>query len=385
MPEPEATNTTPETTTPAPTPTPETEAPTIPGGLGDDATDIEKAASILEAAQDDIDAEEIVSVPEDDPEPTPDKPEGEQAEDKPEQEAAKPEGDDDKKPEAEASGDKPEEEGSKDETPLDRSWAAIKRAEQKIRKEREDFKAERQQFDTLKNQYEAQNQGFQELTDRLRSDPMGVLKQMGFTFEDIAKRELNEGSASAEEMARRASTTSDERYEKQGQEIAQLKAMIEAQNQQRGLEKYRGMVDQALSEDQFTLLRANPNAAEAMMQMGMDHALEHGEVLHPRDAAVRLQKEWEAELRKLGSHQAVMGILGGQSSSNGDDSQPKPDGNSGASDKPEPGKTKPKTLTNNLAAAPPKSDVRSEDMSEKEIVAAAAKSIPPDFWPSNQQ
>lgn len=227
----------------------------------------------------------------------------------------------------------------------DRSWAAIQRHEKKLREERDAFKQDRSAFD--KDQADVANlrEQLNVLQGGLRDDPLKFLKDNGVPFDELAKRVLNEGSATPEELIRRNQESSQTEMEKLREQVSSLQKQNAERDNQRMIQEYQGEITQALKSDDFELLRAYPDANERVFELVSRFASQHGEVLTPVAAANRIQGEMRENLMSLASNQAVKALLGLQDAG-AEETPPEPEEQS-----PQPiGGIN--TLTNSLAATP---------------------------------
>ena len=178
----------------------------------------------------------------------------------------------------------------------------------------------------------------------LKDDPLKFLKDNGIPFEDLAKRVLNEGTASPEELIRRNRESSTTELDSLRKEVAALKSQQSDRDNERMVREYQGNIKRTLAGDEFELLRAYPDAEEMVFEIASRFAAENGEVLTAEEASNRVQGQVREKLTALASNKAVKSLLGLQEAEK--EATPPEDEQS----------TKPpggiNTLTNSLAGTP---------------------------------
>jgi hypothetical protein len=254
--------------------------------------------------------------------------------------------------------------------PAAKGWAAVRRVEQKLIKKQKEFDARAQEITAKAQQLDAKLKEIQEREALLDSDPIAYLNKRGLSFDDVAKRYLNNGAPSPEEAAKRAAAQGNDALKAQEERLARIESLIQQREAQAAVNQYRADVKETIAADEFELLRAWPDAEAEVLDFADKWAARHKQVLTPRDAAAKLQGELQKQLKHLSSHQAVRSLL--TSAGNGALKQAvsgqsqAPRGNPGAS---------PKTLTNNLAATPPAEEPDFDSLSEEDQIQAALRLV----------
>ena len=254
----------------------------------------------------------------------------------------------------------------------DRSWAAVQRHETMLREQRAQFKQDQANFEKEQGDAAALRDKLKVLQGGLKEDPLKFLKDNGIQFEDLAKRVLNEGTASPEELIRRNRETHSSELDQLREQVTSLKNQQAERDNERMIREYQGNIKQSLAGGEFELLRAYPNAEEMVFELASRYAAEHGEVLTAPEAANRVQGEMREKLKALASNQAVRSLLGLQAA---DTEKAPPDSDDEQSAKPPGGIN---TLTNSLAATPavePSNYDGSSALSTYEILRQAAKLV----------
>jgi len=256
---------------------------------------------------------------------------------------------------------------------FDRSWAAIKAAEKRNLAERSEIKEQRREMESMKSQMDSMRAEIERYQGSFKENPVDFIEKQGMTFDDLAKRVINDGAASPEELIRRNSDRSTAEITQLREELSKQREIIQEQANERYVREYQKDVKSVLQGDEFELLRAYPDSEALIFNLASLHATNQGEVLTPTDAARRIQSDLTEQLTSLSKNQAVRKMLGLQDA---------PETKSVAVEaKSNPGEqSKPNTLTNALAATPAAEVPDMSKMSEYELLREAAKLIPSDTW-----
>ena len=277
-------------------------------------------------------------------------------------------------PETPAAEEAPPAEAPKEPDHFDRSWAAIKAAEKRNLAERTEVKEQRRQMESMRAQMDSMQAELGRYQGGFKENPVDFLEKQGMTFDDLAKRVLNDGAQSPEELIRRNSDRSTSEIQQLRQEVAQQREMIQEQNNDRYVREYQKDVRSVIQSEEFELLRDYPDSETLIFNLASLHASDHGEVLTPTDAARRIQSELTEQLKSLSSNKAVRRLLGFQG-------EPVESKSAVVPATSNPGEqSKPQTLTNALAATPAAEVPDMSKMSEYELLREAAKLIPSDTW-----
>jgi hypothetical protein len=261
--------------------------------------------------------------------------------------------------------EKPAEEAEPEGAP-GRVWAAVRKREQKFQKAQKEFEAKQRAWDARAQEIDQRFKAIAERERLLEEDPVGYLTKKGLTFDDLARRHLNDGKATPEEAARRAAAQQGEAAKAQEERLARLEAAIQNREADAKLKEYKVDVKRELAGDDLELLRGWPDAESEVLEFADKWARTHKEVLTPREASLKLQTVLKQQLSGLSSNQAVRSLLLGGST------QPKQEVR-GQSQAPRGSGASPKTLTNNLAATPPADEPDFDSLSEEEQIQIALR------------
>ena len=275
---------------------------------------------------------------------------------------------------APAAEEAPPAEAPKEPDQFDRSWAAIKAAEKRNLAERTDVKEQRREMEAMKNQMDSMKAELDRYQGGFKENPVEFIEKQGMTFDDLAKRVINDGAASPEELIRRNSDRSTSEIQQLRDQITKQGEMIQEQTNERYVREYQKDVQSVLQSEEFELLRGYPDSETLIFNLASMHATDQGEVLTPTDAARRIQSELTEQLKSLSKNEAVRRLLGFQ----GEPVDPKSAVVPATSNPGE--QSKPQTLTNALAATPAAEVPDMSKMSEYELLREAAKLIPADTW-----
>ncbi len=252
-------------------------------------------------------------------------------------------------------------------------WASVRKKEQRLQKLQKDLENRDREFATTRQSIEDRLKQIEAREAELDQDPVKFLSKKGLTFDDLARRFLNDGKATPEEAARRMAQQQSETAKAYEERIAKLEAKIEERDVGRAVSIYRSDIKGALDAPELELLRSYDGAEDEVFEYAAKHAQKTGQALTPRDAALRIQAELQKRLEKLGSHQVVRNLL---LNANGSGVQQRqavsgqgqvPRGNGSPSG--------PKTLTNNLAATPPATEPDLDSLSEDELIKTVLRSV----------
>jgi hypothetical protein len=187
------------------------------------------------------------------------------------------------------------------EKPLSSGWAAVKRAEAAILKREQALKAQEAALP------QRQQATVTRIETALKKDPFGALASVGWTLDKLMELAKNPQAPRAAAPAPAESTETAALKA----ELAQVKTAI--QNQQVGGYLQGVMVE--MSKPQYELLRAYPQAKDAVIEFIKGVAQTKGVLLTPEQACGTLQLQYRELLRQQGSNKAVRDALGMASSS----------------------------------------------------------------------
>lgn len=254
------------------------------------------------------------------------------------------------------------------EGPASGGWSKVLKREKRIAAREKALKESEAKIQARMSEIEERLAQVQQMESEWSGDPVAALAKRGISFDDVARRYLNDGKASPEELARREKEQQGSQTKALEEKLARVERLLEKQNEDRAVGEYKAGVKAVLSDPEFDLLRSDPDAEEEVFALADKWMAKHNEVLQPREAASKLQAEFRKRLSALGSHQAVRSLLLGANSAQsqqavgGPGQVPRGNGAPG-----------PKTLTNNLAATPSAGEPNLDSLSEEDEIQHALR------------
>lgn len=255
-----------------------------------------------------------------------------------------------------------------------KSWAEIAKAERKNQQERAALKKLRLDVENERKKIEDIGGKSVDFKKKVQEDPFGALQEVGIKFEDLARAVLDgkKGTVKAPQPPQDNSEVKALR-----EELQNLKNSIQQQNTGNTEAAVQNNIVKTLQKDEFKLLNTYPDAAGEVWQYVLMTVRETGELPDIENgylveaSAKILQDVWREHLVGLKDNPEIVNIFG-----LGEVTKEEIVGKE--SKAPE---SKPKTLTNRMAAT----TKRGEDdlpsfSSEEEELAEAAKLIPKDTW-----
>lgn len=250
------------------------------------------------------------------------------------------------------------------EGPDERTWKAIARREEAVRKQAQEAKEALEQSSKLQEQYETLQSEVSSLGVSIREDPIGFIqKYAGVTFDDLARQVVSGGQKAPVQQK-----PGEEQKAGPSKELEELRATIQQMQNQKLIDDYRGEIRQ-IGHEEYPLLAKTGRSEQLILARAQQYARD-GEYMTPAEIAQRIEGEMAEELKGYLTHEAVLKKLGLSPSAEAGRI-------SGASESPQGRATSPKTLSNSHSAAPSTSSQRRpEEMSEDELIAEALRAMP---------
>ena len=186
-----------------------------------------------------------------------------------------------------------------------RAQASREQFEQKRAYHQERRELERQRKELERQQQEAttQNANFM---DQFRKDPAAVINQSGVSPEQVAAS-LLDGAKPKEEKVPDIVLKRLQALEQQNQMLLQQQQQREVANTR---QQYLANVQTSLTDEKYTLLRSNPNAANTALSIAVKYAQDTGQVLPISEVLDTLQEQWREHVVSLGANEAARKVLG---------------------------------------------------------------------------
>lgn len=172
-------------------------------------------------------------------------------------------------------------------------FAALGRKEKEI-KAREKQLADRQK--ALEEQLsgkEKEVESFKSLPERIKKDPLGVMKEHGLTFEQLAEMYLNDGKPTEDQKLSEIEKRAMERIEKLEKQLQEKEAKQTQEELDRQLNAYKAQITDFVNapENDYELIRAE-NAVQLVFDVIEEHHNatadengENGQILSNKEAA----------------------------------------------------------------------------------------------------
>lgn len=241
-------------------------------------------------------------------------------------------------------------------------WAQVVKAERQARERMKEVREREKALEARAAQNDA-------LADRIRTDPLSVLREAGFEFNDLARMVLDGGQP---KQAPQQPKSEDKEFAAMRERVAKLEAEKQAATEEQYRNAYRGDIRQVLSDPKYKLLASHPDAENEMFEAAAEWAREYGEVRQPEEFAGILQDQYRKELSELAARGPIREALGIGDTTPAEAPAPET-----------PGRTKrpvkPRSLTNNMAASPSKK-VDWDSLSDQDLISEAAKLVPAGAW-----
>lgn len=138
---------------------------------------------------------------------------------------------------------------------------------------------------------------------RLKRDPLGTLKELGLSYDELTNLALNDGKLSPEAQLELMRQDMDKKY---SGELQQLKEELKAKEERLEEEKFNETVNNFKGEltnfvndnDKYELIRAN-DAVEVIYDVIEQHYSDTGRILSKEEAADQVEEYFEQEVEKL--------------------------------------------------------------------------------------
>lgn len=253
-----------------------------------------------------------------------------------------------KAPEAE---EKPKsEEEPKKEDLFSKKFAALSRKEKILREKEAKFAATEKRLAELEAKLNApagekKEENKLPFEARLRKDPLGTLKELGYDFNKLTDLALSDGKLSAEDKLELYREELDTKYkselEKLRAEIAEKEKVNMQKQQEQVIENFKQEISSFVdSSEEHELIRANDMSHEVFNVIELHHQ-ETGKVLSIKEAADLVESHLEEKAKELQKLKKFSKLFGGQQK---------------ASDKPKADVINKPTLTNSATTLSGKDD-----------------------------
>lgn len=262
--------------------------------------------------------------------------------------------------------EKAEEEAAPEET-VSSGWAAIRKADKRLRSERDELRKMRHEIQQAKESFETQGKSQADVIESLKANPLAFLEAQGISFDKLAEQVID-GKVPDQSVSKL-----EARFEALEKENAELKKHYQASQQDKLVQDFRAEVKGVLAKDEYALLSAYPDAEAEIETFAGQYFSSYGEALPIPQIADILQDRWRERLSTLRSNQAVRKALGLAEDSNNQSVAP-----ATSTSRPKVSKTLTKKHSSPVGAPLGKSE--GSTVREEDELTEAAKLIPGDIW-----
>lgn len=197
------------------------------------------------------------------------------------------------------------EEPKKKEDPFSVKFAALSRKEKALKQQERELNRRLQELEAkTKTVEEPKTPEAPPLEYRLKRDPLGTLKELGFTYEKLAELVSNDGKLPQEMQLELIRQEIEEKYNK---EIQTIKDELLNRDKKSEEERYAQTIENFKSEltsfvesspEDYELIQAN-DAVDLVYQVIEQHHAETGQILSNKEAADHVEAYLFEEAQKL--------------------------------------------------------------------------------------
>jgi hypothetical protein len=245
------------------------------------------------------------------------------------------------------------------------AWAAVKRAEKKLREERTAMRAEKAEITKLRAEVEKLKSETVSFREAIKRDPLKVMDEAGLRFEDLVHRINSDGKASPEETMRDSERRALQEAREAKEEAKRVGDMFQKMQYSDLERQYRGSIADTLKGEQFDVIRGIEGVEQEIFNLADMEARRSGNILTPEQAANSILAEWQSHVKQLKSNKAIMALL-----LDGASAEAQPQKTSSVTSAKSAG---PRTITN-TTQGPPISEPERE-LTEREQIAEALKHL----------
>lgn len=235
-------------------------------------------------------------------------------------------------------------------------FAALSRKEKQLRQQEAQYQTLKKELESLKAKQEEDLKPYLSLKDKLKSDPLSALAELGLSYEDLTKQFVLKEPETPEQKTMSVIESLKQEIEslkaernKEKEESQKTQEELKRKTEERAKQNYLEHLTKYVNDSaEYELIKAN-DAVEMIYDVMDQVYTETGKVPTEKEAADHVEAYLLEEVKKLSGLKKVKGLL-----------QP-------TIAAPEPEKTPSATLSNNLAQQVPSSGDRlpSDDESKR--------------------
>lgn len=208
------------------------------------------------------------------------------------------------KAEAEASGEKNPENNQKDE--FASKFAALSRKEKALRQQEQEWKSKLEEMEARIRSYEEKENTKEPeipLDYRLKKNPLQTLDELGLSYDKLTELALNDGKLTPDMQMDIMRRELEDKYSKELEdirnELLERDKRMEEQKYEETINGYMAELTNFVNKsDSYELIKAN-DAVDLVFDVVENHYNETGKILSNEEAADLVERELEAELKRV--------------------------------------------------------------------------------------
>lgn len=187
-------------------------------------------------------------------------------------------------------------------------FAALSRKEKEIRHREAQFTAEMERIKAEKSEIEKwkaeKSNADSEFKNKISSNPLKVLEELGITFEDLTKMQLNEQNPTPEMLIARTRQELESGYKKELEELRnslkQEKEKAASEQHEQVVSGFKKQINQFVdaNEEAYELIKMN-DAQELVFDVIQEYYESSGKVLSIEEAAKYTEQHLEEEAKRV--------------------------------------------------------------------------------------
>lgn len=164
-------------------------------------------------------------------------------------------------------------------------FAALSRKEKAIRQREAQIQQRMQELEQKAKQQEEEFGKWKNIPERLKKEPLEVLKEAGLSFEQIAEMALNDGKPTPDMMQNELEQKFNSKLQELEQKLQEKEQQEQQARQQKMLQEFRQNLDNFVEENaaEYELIKAN-EATDLVYGVIEEHAENTGEILEYKKA-----------------------------------------------------------------------------------------------------
>lgn len=191
-------------------------------------------------------------------------------------------------------------------------FAALSRKEKQMREQESKLQQQMQELQAKLQAFEEQQKTFEPfktIPDRLKREPVKVLKEQGFTPEQLAEMILNDGDPTPDMKMSEYEKKISQKLEEMEKKIAEKEAKEQEEKYAAAVESFKSQLVDFINKDEtYELIKAN-DGADLVFEVIEAHHNETGQILSNKEACDAVEEHFLEEARKLVDREKVKKLL----------------------------------------------------------------------------